>query len=370
MKITFFIPDLAGGGAQRMLINMANEFSGRNYRVTLLVVKEFGPYLSLIDNRVTLVSLNKDRSFLALPALVRYLRKNQPDIFLSAMFYINVLAIFAKLLTLGLKTKVIITERNFFSLRTKASNNTRDKFFPILVYIFYRFADKVVTISKGVKDDICKVANLPQNKVTWIHNPVVTPQMHALLKKEPNDDWFETVTAPILVTSGRLVPQKDHVTLFYAFAKLIEKKEAHLLILGDGELCSELKALAQKLKISNNVYFKGFVENPLSYMKKADLFVLSSRWEGFGNVLVEALLCKLPIVATDCQAGPAEILSNGKYGTLVPVGDVKALASAMLNSLESTHDKNKQKERALYFTVDKICDQYERLFIDVLGYKI
>ncbi|MCB9991209.1 MAG: glycosyltransferase [Rhodospirillales bacterium] len=358
MEIAFFIPDFKGGGAQRMIVNMANEFARRDHNTTLLLLNRDGPYQDKVSHNVKITSFEKDRAFKAFFRLRRYLKENRPDVVISALFHVNVLLVLARLSLPGLNTKIIVTERNHFSMRVKNSDRALDKLFPPLVFLLYRFADKVIGISKGVADDIRQSARLPEDKVDWIHNPVVTADTLEELKKTIKKPWFEHGTEPVIVTSGRLVPQKDYETLFRAMAELVKTRKARLLILGTGPLREKLGEFARDLNIREYIHFAGFVENPLPYMKKADLFVMSSHWEGFCNVIVEALLCGLPIVATDCPSGPAEILDNGTYGTLVPVGDYEALAAAMAAALDAGHDPKRQKRRAMDFTVEHICNQY------------
>lgn len=359
MKITFFLPDFKGGGAQNMVINMANEFAARGHETSILTINKSGPYANKVAGNVKLVSLGKDRTAQAFFALRKYLQQQKPDIVLSALFHINIMLLLARLSLPGIKTKIIVTERNHFSARVKYSDRALDKIFPVLVFLFYRFADKVIGISQGVAEDIRKTATLPERKVTWIHNPVVSAETLKALESDIPLPWHDG--APVIVTSGRLVPQKDYPTLLDAFALLLKRQDCRLLILGDGPLRQQLETRTKTLGIKDNVHFSGFVDNPVAPMKSARLFVGCSRWEGFCNVIVEALLCGLPVVFTDCPSGPAEILENGKYGTLVPVGDTVALAAAMEAVLQNSSDPEKQKSRALDFTVKKICDKYEEV---------
>lgn len=361
MKLAFFIPDLRGGGAQRMVINMANEFARRGHHVDLLLAHKTGTYENLIGRDVNVVDFSKKRTVLALPRLLGYLKQNKPDIVLSALTHANITLLMAKVLSFQLKTKFVVSERNYFSIRNKSKGN---KVFPALIKLLYPRADGIVGISKGVAQDLEKITGI-KDRIQWIHNPVVTSE----LIEEANVKEIEKSKIPVIVTSGRLVAQKDYPTLLKAFAQLLEEKQAHLMILGQGELEEQTKQLARDLGINEHVTFKGFLDKPLQTMAMADLFVLSSRWEGFGNVVVEALLCGLPVVSTDCPAGPAEILEEGKYGTLVPVNDPAALARAMSDALDKPKNPEKQKQRAMDFTVEKICEQYETLFNQLIAHK-
>ncbi len=361
MHIAFFLPDLRGGGAQKMVLNMAHEFAARGDKVDLVVASSEGVFAKELKNTVRLVDLEKSRTVLSVFAFSKYLEKNQPDILVSALFHANLTAIIAKLIAGVTATKFILTERNFFSERIKDSGYERF-YIPLLARILYPHADMVIGISKGVADDIQARAKLRPAKTGWIHNPVVTPDMRGgqipVNSNRPK---------PVIITSGRLVEQKDHETLLKAFAMLVKKRPAILKILGTGPREIELKNLAFDLRIANHVVFEGFVENSLDHFYNADLFVISSQWEGFCNVIVEALLCGLPIVSTDCPSGPAEILDQEKFGILVPVRDEAALAAAMEKALDRNWDKNAQRARALDFTVEKICDSYAALFKKVIS---
>lgn len=365
MHLTFFIPDLRGGGAQHMTVNLANEFARRGYRVDLLLVQKKGPYADKVSKDVNVVDLGKKRMMNALGGIGKYLRTERPDVVVSALAPANVLILAARMLSGVSQTKIIVTERNYFSLRSKENRGFLGRFLPFLVRRFYPYADKISGISKGVAEDIKTVCRLSDDRVTWVHNPVVTKETLRLLEEDARDPWFAESRMPVIVCSGRLVAQKDYDTMLRALAAM--KTKARLLILGDGPLRQDIEALADSLGVAGRVHMKGFVDNPLAYMKRCDLFALSSRWEGFGNVIVEALLCGLPIVATDCKAGPAEILDGGEYGALVAVGDAEAFAQAMDRALAGPPDSGRQKHRAMHFTVENSADRYEAVISEVAG---
>ncbi len=361
MHIAFFLPDLRGGGAQKMVLNMAHEFTARGDKVDLVVASSEGVFAKKVKSTVRLIDLKKSRTVLSILPLSKYLEKERPDILVCALFHANLTAIIAKLVAGSSHTKFILTERNFFSKRIKDSGYERF-YIPLLTRILYPYADMVIGISKGVADDIQAQAKLRPAMTGWIHNPVVTPDMRGVQIPANRNR-----SKPVIITSGRLVEQKDHETLLKAFAALVKKRPAILKILGTGPRETELKNLASDLGIADDVTFEGFVENSLNHFSNADLFVISSRWEGFCNVIVEALLCGLPVVSTDCPSGPAEILDNQKFGILVPVRDDAALAVAMESALNRSWDKNAQRARAMDFTVEKICDSYAAVFRDVLS---
>jgi glycosyltransferase involved in cell wall biosynthesis len=202
-----------------------------------------------------------------------------------------------------------------------------------LIKTFYRWASDVVVVSRGAADDFLRVTGLPPERVKVIYNPIVTPELRRKAKEALVHPWFAAGQPPVVLGVGRLSAQKDFGTLIHAFARVRETCTARLMILGEGEDRPMLETLIASLGLQGDVEMPGFVANPYTYMTHARLFVLSSRWEGLPTVLVEALFCGLPVVATDCPSGPREILQGGQYGRLVPVGDVTALAQTIQDSL-------------------------------------
>ncbi|HPF79072.1 MAG TPA: glycosyltransferase [Alphaproteobacteria bacterium] len=369
MHIALVIPDLKGGGAQKMMINLANEFTLRGHKVDLLLLNHEGIYRGIINQSVNVIDFNKTRSLFAIPALAKYLKTKKPDIFLSALFHVNLVSILARILAGTKKTKIIISERNNLSLRLSEMNIAKRFLLKTMVKIFYPFADQIVGISNGVCDDLRKI--LKPEKVSFIqtiYNPVVTPDFEEKIKAETASPYPNNAGVK-LVASGRLVLQKDYPTLIRALAIYREKYgAAHLVILGQGVLQDELETLSKSLNIKDNISFMGFVDNPLSVMKHADIFVVSSAWEGFCNVIVEGLYAGLKVVATDCPSGPAEILQNGKYGELVEIGNVEKFAEAIHTVSQKNISAEDQKKRAMDFTVEKKTEEFTELFKKVLSH--
>jgi glycosyltransferase involved in cell wall biosynthesis len=226
----------------------------------------------------------------------------------------------------------------------------------------YPSASGIIAVSEGVKQDLCRLGRFAESQVRVIYNPAATgvstqPEMESVRKKL----WGVGFDHHIL-SVGTLKVQKDHATLIRAFASLPASLNAKLTILGEGGLRAELEALVLQLGLQGKVAMPGFVVDAYPWFRSADLFVLSSRWEGFGNVIVEALECGLPVVSTDCQSGPAEILENGRIGRLVPIKDPVALAACMIDTLTEPVDSEMLKRRARDFTVSRIADQYLAYF--------
>jgi len=234
---------------------------------------------------------------------------------------------------------------------------------PHLVKRFYPWADYVIGISRGVADDLSQTAGLPRDRIKILYNPVVTPELREKARAPLNHPWFETGQPPVVLAVGRLTKQKDFPTLIRAFAQVRQTRPARLLILGEGPDRPALEALVHKLSLEGDVAMPGFVENPYAYMSRVSLYVLSSRWEGLPTVLIEALSCGLPIIATDCPSGPREILANGLYGSLVPVEDVTALAQAIEAGLAGKTPHPTEDSWHPY-SLEAVVDQYISLLLN------
>jgi glycosyltransferase involved in cell wall biosynthesis len=280
-------------------------------------------------------------------------------VLISALHHCNLAALCARE-CIGLPDKVLVSERNPLSSEL-AFVPGRKRYLLSFIQLLYPKADKVIAISKRVAEDLALTASLRHEHIRTIYNPIMTPGLYALSKHNPDHPWFQEKEPPVILSIGRLTPQKDFPTLFRAFARARKKKRLRLIILGEGDLRAELEELSRELEISEDVAFMGFVDNPYSYAGRASLFVLSSAWEGFGNVVVEALACGCPVVSTDCPGGPAEILGYGKYGTLVPVGDDTAMAEAIINSINREHDREGLRERAGKFSIEASVNAYMEL---------
>jgi glycosyltransferase involved in cell wall biosynthesis len=244
---------------------------------------------------------------------------------------------------------------------TKYNPNLRSHFLPLLMRWTYPWADKIVAVSKGVADELILALGLPQERVQVIYNPVVTPDLLTKAEEPVNDPWLQPGRPPVILAVGRLAVQKDYPTLLKAFALVRAQRPAYLLILGEGPERPFLEALARRLGIAEDVRMPGFVENPYPYMRRASVLVLSSLFEGLPTVLIEAMACGLSVVSTDCPSGPREILQDGKYGHLVPVGDHYALAEAIVQTINTPMNPEILKIRALDFSASKAIADYVKI---------
>ena len=392
--VALLIDDLGGGGVQRMALTLAGGLVDRGCRADLVVCRATGPLRSFVPEGVNVVELKAaryglgrlyalaadlasfkellrpvllrwkaPRDLVYLPDLVRYLQREQPCALRAATPYGNREAVWAKRLANATRTRISVSERHNLSFRLQTK--PRQRALPPLIRRTYAMADAIVAVSKTVADDLGSVAGIPRHSITTIYNPVVTPSLPSRACESTDHPWFAPGAPPVVLSVGRLAPVKDFPALVRAFARVRAVREARLLILGEGKDApetarrrAELMVLAAELGIGCDVELPGFAPNPLAYMARAAVFVLSSTWEGFGNVLVEALACGCPVVSTDCPSGPAEILDRGRYGRLVPVGNDAAMAEAILATLDAPPDPNVLRARGGLFSADRAVESY------------
>jgi glycosyltransferase involved in cell wall biosynthesis len=230
---------------------------------------------------------------------------------------------------------------------------------PEIVRRTYPRADGIVAVSRGVADDLVTCAGLPADRVLAIPNPIVTPALLRRAEEPPPHPWLLPCNPPVVLAAGRLHPQKDFPTLLRGFAEARRLRPAlRLVLLGEGAERPVLARLAQELGIEEAIFLPGHVDNPYAYMSRAAVFALSSVYEGLPTVLIEALACGAPVVSTDCPSGPAEILENGRFGRLVPVGDWSALAAGILAALDAPDDREARRRRGLDFTSEAVARRY------------
>lgn len=341
---------------------MSNELARQGHSVDLVVCSIDGPYLDLISPNVGFVDLGKNRTASALLALARYLRTSQPACVICGMEHASILAIIAKRLA-GSKTKVVASIRNTLSVQYATDRSNKSRLTLALAKRLFRHADVVSAVSRECADDAAKVLGIDQRRIGYIYNPTVTPKLFEKAKEVPDHPWLVQHDKPVIVAVGRLTEQKDYPTLLRAFARARQSRDCRLIILGDGELKPELERIACELGVDDAVSLPGFSQNPYAYLARADVYVLSSLFEGLPNVLIEALACGAPIVSTDCKSGPSEILSDGKWGKIVPVGDAEAMARAIVEQIDAGRVPRPPESYAP-FLLETACDQYLRLALD------
>lgn len=358
-QIAIYLPSLRGGGAEKVMVTLANGFAAYGYGVDLVLARAEGPYLADVSDKVRIIDLNASRVFFSLPALVRYLRRERPRALLSALNHANVIAVAARALARS-ATRLVVSEHNNPTIAARAERSAAGRAVHAAMRWTYPRADGVVAVSAGVADDLARWAALPRSRIEVIYNSVVTPALVARAAESPAHPWFGDGGPPVVVGVGRLTAQKDFATLLRAFALLRADRPCRLAILGVGDERAALSALVAELGLQDAVALPGFVDNPYAWMRGAALFVLSSAWEGLPTVLIEAMACGTPVVSTDCPSGPAEILEGGRWGRLVPVGDAAALARAMAAALDDSAPPA-VAVRAADFSAERAVEAYLRV---------
>ncbi len=354
--ISLLLPDLRGGGAERVMIDLAREFARAGHKVDLVLMQARGAFLEEARDSFSVVDLMAPRArALPLP-LVRYLRRRRPDSLLAGMWPLTVIAPLAARLS-GHCCRVLVSEHGILSAQYQGWGKAHRVALRASMALGYRLADRRIAVSMGVADDISKLSSLRRDAFDVIHNPVPP-------RPSPSDDDLAQVEAlwsapggARIVTVGRMKAVKNHPLLLRAFAQL-NRPDARLLFVGDGEGRAMVLSLAQELGVADKVILAGFHRDPTPFYKTADLFVLSSDFEGFGNVIVEALACGTPVVSTDCPSGPSEILDGGRFGRLVPVGDATAMTQAISEALSASVDRDALMQRAASFAPEVAAQKY------------
>ncbi len=356
-RIAIFLATSGHSGVDRVMANLIAEFSARDVKIDLLRIKNHGPYIVPSSKNVRIVRLGTSHVNTSLPPLVRYLKRERPQALLTDKDRVNRLALWARRLA-GVPTRVVVRIGTTVSKNLeRRSPWARWSQYHSMRW-FYPWADAIVVPSRGAALDLANIAGIPLDRIRVVPNPIVTPKLFKLAEQTVTYDGLMPSNEPVILGVGELCARKDFTTLIKAFSKVRQSRPCRLLILGEGRQRSRLEALITQLGLEDDVVMPGFVKNPYAYMAKANLMVLSSNCEGFGNVLAEALAIALPVVSTDCPSGPREILQDGRFGTLVPVGDANALARAILTTLDNPMDAELLKSAAKPFSVAASASQY------------
>lgn len=346
------------GGAQRIALNLCTGLIKKGYDVDLLLVEAEGDLISEVPEEVSVINLDASRVVTSTVPLRRYLRESTPDVLYSMMIEVNIAAVVAHQFA-RVDTRLVISEHN---TPTVSAEGLKDQFALHLAPLTYPRSDHVVTVSEGVRNDLLDVIDISEEKITFIHNPIDVERIRKQATESVEHKWFTDPSASVVMSAGRHAPQKGFDTLLRAFSCL-EYSNARLVLLGEGNKTESLRTLATQLGIEDQVDFPGFVDNPFKYMASADVFVLSSWYEGFGNVLIEAMATGCPVVSTDCPSGPNEILKDGAYGPLVPVKDAAAMSNAIEDVLADPIDESVLASRADDFSIDTVVERYETVLL-------
>lgn len=357
--------NLAGGGAERTVVNLINNLDKKKYEILLVIgSNNHNDYIELIDNTVEIINLNASRQREALFRLAKIIRKNTPDLMFTTINKNNIVLSLAKMISLK-RIPIVIREANN---RTQSGKVTyTNKCFTRIIYNY--IPTVIIALSKGVREDLIRNFHVNKRKIEVIYNPIELKNI-VKIKGEELVDIKINSNEKLIIAVGKLEEQKDYPTLLKAFNLIVKEIKVKLVILGKGPYEKQLKELTKDLGLENSIKFVGFQNNPYKYMNIADLFILTSKWEGFGHVIVEAMATGVPVISTDCNSGPAEIIEK-KYGILVEVGDYKKIATEAIEILSNDRKHEKLKElgyrRAQDFEASKIIKEYDIIFSQILS---
>lgn len=357
-RISVLLPDLRPGGAEKLHVHLAREWRRRGIEVEFILRQAHGELLNALPEGVSVADLGARRVRNLIRPLASYLRRVRPDVLLAAMWPTTTLAPYAARLA-GFRGRVVISEHTPLSLAYIDRGWLHRRFLRLSQRLGYPRVNARIAVSGGVADDLSKLSGLSRDQFIVLHNPAA---LGVAAESPVEPAALARLVRPFILSVGTLKPVKRQDLLIRAFASMAPSTRGTLILLGEGPLRDDLESLVSALGLKGNVLLPGHVADPGTWYAHADLFVLSSDYEGFGNVLVEAMEYGLPIVSTDCVAGPAEVLANGRFGRLVPTGDVSALASAMGVALSTPVDREALKARASEFAVGAVADKY----LDVL----
>lgn len=382
-RILFFLPSFSGGGAERTVLNILKNYDKEVFELKVCLLDFDGHYSAMVPEHSILNSLDKGAFSISksanplyslykffvfiLPTQYRAIKTYDPDIIITVTESMNYISLIWKILGFTKDRIWVIRSGNNILAEAKSKGIVFGNLLMFLLKKAYTKADHIITLTHGAKSEIVSTYMIEESKVSVLGNPVDLEGI-ALTREEPIEHSYRYILGV-----GRLVPQKNFSLLLQGYQKSMAPSAGiHLVVLGVGSEQQQLMNLAKELGICSMVHFKGFKKNPYHYMKNAEAFVLSSKWEGFGHVLVEALACECPVISTDCNFGPAEILDNGRFGKLISVIDPLTLADG-INATLSLEKEEKQeitargKERAGNYSVEKIGKSYEVLFSKLSG---
>lgn len=362
MKLAVVLPSLTGGGMERMRLNLIREWLRAGVMVDLVVARASGELLAEVPRSVHVIEVAGRGPLHFLRGFQRYLREECPTHVLVAGYDIAGLVLLAIAgRKAGAPAVVVSVHSNPSAEARSGSWRQRLKLYASfgLIRLMLSRCRGIVAVSEGVANDLATTFGFPRAKVHVIGNPVLTDEFDACAAAPLNDPPFAP-DRPWILFAGRFEYQKGLDVLLAAFRIVAQHSNADLVLLGEGSLREVLVGDVCRFGLVERVHFRSFQQNPLPYIRDSNIVVLPSRYEGFGNVLIEALGCGTQVVATDCPSGPAEILDNGRYGQLVPVGDADALAAALLESLTGhfSLDPKQLQARAKRFTAASAAGKY------------
>ena len=343
------------------MLDLATGMARQGRRVDLVLASATGPYLADVTEEVRLVDLAVGRVSRAIVPLAAHLRSERPDVLFTTLHHTSLVASLARTLA-RTSTPLFLREATTVSARPIPANDLRQRAKRLAMHWAYAGADGVVAVSEGVADDLRQTFGVPDHKLWTLYTPVVTDDVKRLASLDPEHPWFVPDAPPVVLGVGRLRDHKGFMSLIEAFTKVRATRPMRLVLLGEGEQRSALERHAFELGVGDDVELPGFVSNPFAFMSRSSVYVLSSAFEGLPGTLIQAMACGCPVVATDCRSGPREILEDGRYGELVPVGDVEAMARAIGSVLDEPPPPDRLRERASKFASEPVVSAHLAAF--------
>lgn len=356
MRIALLVPTLEVGGVERVFVNLANGFRQAGIEVDLVVGNAAGEMASALDKSVAVFNLDSNRMMRSVPRIAKYLKTRKPHTVIAAMTHSSAAALAARTIERE-KTKIVATEHNTMSRIVANTSGLKYRLMPRWSRWTLNAADAIVAVSAGVADDLSVQTRIPRERFRVIYNPVITDALYSSAAAVVDHPWFQSGQPPVILAVGRLEKQKDFPMLVRAFRLVRNQRLAHLLILGEGQDRNHIEQVVRDAGLEKDVDLPGLEQNPYRFMNRTAVFASSSQWEGFGVALVEALALNIPVVSTNCTHGPAEILGDGRFGALLPVGDHEAMAQALLAALGSPRHSD-CSSHLRQFTVQSVVSQY------------
>lgn len=352
-QIALYIQDLRGGGGERNVARLARGLAERGEAVDVVVQERTGPFFSELPESARVIDLGGRRTARSIPTLSRYIASERPRALVANHTHCNVAAILANEMARP-RVRLIVVERNNFKRNFAAKRGLVRLAYASAPHL-YRRSNLIACVSDDMRKSLIAATGLDPRRVVTLYNPVLDDAAFTDAPRAPVAD-----TRPLILGVGRLAPQKNFKMLIHAFARVRAVRDARLVILGEGDLRGELEREIERLGLRDDVELPGFAANAAGWMRQADVFALSSDWEGLPTVLIEAMACGPALVATDCETGPREVLEGGEHGWLTPVGDVEAFAAALNQALDRPGDAQVRKAQARKFGVGRAVDAYLR----------
>ena len=361
-SVCFLSLDMGYGGAEKVIATLSNEFARSGREVTIVTFFEQNDFTHVLDSSIKLHNLSTQNFKMSFFSLSKFIYRHRFDNFIANIWPLTIFSFIVRLI--WPKTKLIYVEHSILSEQYKGKNLIFRSLQALSIAIFYRFAHHIVSVSNGVQDDLIDY-RAPKKKMSVIYNPLMPSLVNSRQPLNPEIlSWMKG--SPInLIAIGQLIKVKNFLNLIKSVDILVNqnKQKLKLVILGDGEERAVMEKAIKSYNLEHSIFLPGWVDDPIPYLRLSDLLILSSDYEGFGLVILEALSVGVNVVSTNCKTGPGEILRHGEFGFLCKVGDVQALADSINIALNDPLPKNMLISRALDFSPQKISQQYEKILI-------